>query len=118
MRHHHVQAVGGPALKDRDQDFLASRGAVLGVQRAFQPEGRCAHTDHRESGIPKKNATGSHNKSSTTVNYLFWNSGEPITFASADSTLTPGTLLSANCRAKFMRASRPAEFSHSALELE
>src|SRR6185437_868986 len=38
--------------------------------------------------------------------YFFWNSGEPSTAASADSTFTPGTLLAANWTAKFMRASR------------
>src|SRR5436190_22629788 len=50
--------------------------------------------------------------------YLFWKSGEPSILASAVSTFTPGTLPFANCTAKFMRASRPAEFSHSWLEFE
>jgi hypothetical protein len=36
----------------------------------------------------------------------------------AAPTFTPGTRLSANCKAKFMRASRPAAFTHSLPELE
>ncbi len=35
----------------------------------------------------------------------------------AVSTLTPGILFCANCRAKFMRANSDAEFIHSALAL-
>ena len=35
VRHHDVEAVGCAALEDGDQDFLARRGRIRGIERAL-----------------------------------------------------------------------------------
>ncbi len=57
VRDHDVQAVGGTALEDRDQNFLALRGSVLRIQSALQPDGSGADTDHRQAGILEEDAS-------------------------------------------------------------
>ena len=60
MGHHDVETVGGAALEDGDEDFLARAGGVGGVQGALQPQGRGADADHGEGGIAQEESAIRH----------------------------------------------------------
>ncbi len=56
-RHHHVEAVDGPALEDRDQDLAALRTGGRGTR---DEAGREPEADERQPTISQEDASGNH----------------------------------------------------------
>src|SRR5262245_7412053 len=74
VRHDHVEAIDGAALKDGDQDLSPSVGSG---DRACQERWSKSEADESESAVFEKDASGNHGL------YLLWNSGEPRSSATA-----------------------------------
>src|SRR4051812_28759018 len=63
--HDHVEAVGGAPLKDGNQNLLAGRRCVGGVQGALEPEGGGTHSHHRQCRVAEKESACGHKVSTS-----------------------------------------------------
>ena len=62
VRHDNVQAVGSAALENHHQNFLARGRSICRIERALEPQGRAAHANHSETGVPQKDSSSRHER--------------------------------------------------------